>query len=180
MVINLDSPPADAERSAAAAPALEGGQTLGVALVGSGRNDTVASATQSGVPIAETGGSSSTAANVGEASAPSAAAADAVGANSNFPKKEEHLITFRSMVTKTRIDYLLFKKGDRGLCKECKAIPSENIYTIQPKLLAMYVLIKRKKQKRAMYGQPRIKWNGLSEFKSKGDVGEVKGSGGLG
>ncbi|XP_019244550.1 PREDICTED: uncharacterized protein LOC109224425 [Nicotiana attenuata] len=43
------------------------------------RNDTVASATQLGVPVAETGGSSSAAANVGEASTPSAAAADAVG-----------------------------------------------------------------------------------------------------
>ncbi|XP_019241834.1 PREDICTED: uncharacterized protein LOC109221851 [Nicotiana attenuata] len=75
VVINLDSPPTDAERGAVAAPALEGEQSMGVALAGLGHEDAVTSVTQSVVPVAETGGSSSAAGNVGELSAPLAAAA---------------------------------------------------------------------------------------------------------
>ncbi|XP_047270287.1 uncharacterized protein LOC124899442 [Capsicum annuum] len=33
--------------------------------------------------------------------------------NSNFLKKEDHLITFRSVVAKTPIAFLLIRKGDR-------------------------------------------------------------------
>uniref|UniRef100_A0A1S3ZHN9 Craniofacial development protein 2-like n=1 Tax=Nicotiana tabacum TaxID=4097 RepID=A0A1S3ZHN9_TOBAC len=39
--------------------------------------------------------------------------------NSIFSKKEEHLITFRSMVAKTQIDYLLLLRCDKGLCEDC-------------------------------------------------------------
>ncbi|XP_059306307.1 uncharacterized protein LOC132057711 [Lycium ferocissimum] len=39
-------------------------------------------------------------------------------ANSSFPKKEEHLVTFRSSVAKTQIDFLLLRKDDKGLCKD--------------------------------------------------------------
>ncbi|XP_009761624.1 uncharacterized protein [Nicotiana sylvestris] len=44
-----------------------------------------------------------------------ARAFDFVIANSSFPKKREHLVTFRSSVVKTQIDYLLYRKSDRGL-----------------------------------------------------------------
>nr|XP_016455483.1 PREDICTED: craniofacial development protein 2-like [Nicotiana tabacum] len=76
--------------------------------------------------------------------------------NSIFSKKDEHLITFRSMVATTQIDYRILKRCDRGLCKDCKVIPSENLAT-QHKLLVMDVgsLIKRKK--RLVQGQPRIR-----------------------
>ncbi|KAF3670554.1 hypothetical protein FXO37_08496 [Capsicum annuum] len=37
--------------------------------------------------------------------------------NSGFPKKEDHLITFRSAIAKTQIDFLLLRKGDRVLLK---------------------------------------------------------------
>ncbi|XP_049357221.1 uncharacterized protein LOC125821908 [Solanum verrucosum] len=43
-------------------------------------------------------------------------------ANSCFPKKENHMVTFRSSVAKTQIDYLLLRKGDRGLFKDCNVI----------------------------------------------------------
>ncbi|XP_049382987.1 uncharacterized protein LOC125847406 [Solanum stenotomum] len=49
-----------------------------------------------------------------------AKAFELVIANSCFPKKENHLVTFRSSVAKTQIDYLLLRKGDRGLVKDCK------------------------------------------------------------
>ncbi|KAG5571039.1 hypothetical protein H5410_060805 [Solanum commersonii] len=65
-------------------------------------------------------------------------------ANSCFPKKENHLVTFRSSVAKTQIDYFLLRKGDRGLCK---VIPSENL-TTQHKLLVMDLEIKRARRKK--------------------------------
>ncbi|XP_019263978.1 PREDICTED: craniofacial development protein 2-like [Nicotiana attenuata] len=46
---------------------------------------------------------------------------DLLIANSSFPKKREHLVTFRSSVVETQIDYLLYRKSDRGLCTGCKA-----------------------------------------------------------
>ncbi|KAG5583947.1 hypothetical protein H5410_044381 [Solanum commersonii] len=50
-------------------------------------------------------------------------------ANSNFPKKKDHLTTFRNAMVKTQIDYILLRKVDRDLCKDCKVIPSENLTT---------------------------------------------------
>nr|XP_009609789.1 uncharacterized protein LOC104103581 [Nicotiana tomentosiformis] len=45
-------------------------------------------------------------------------------ANSFFDKRDEHLVTFRSIMAKTQIDYLLLRRGDKCLCKDCKVIPS--------------------------------------------------------
>lgn len=47
-------------------------------------------------------------------------------ANLNF-SKEEHLFTYRSMITKIQIDYLLSRKGDKDLCKDCTVISSKNL-----------------------------------------------------
>ncbi|XP_049378088.1 uncharacterized protein LOC125842834 [Solanum stenotomum] len=58
-----------------------------------------------------------------------AKAFELVIANSCFSKKENHMVTFRSSVAKTQIDYLLLRKGDRSLVKDCKVIPSENLTT---------------------------------------------------
>ncbi|XP_059308791.1 uncharacterized protein LOC132059965 [Lycium ferocissimum] len=84
-----------------------------------------------------------------------------VVANSSFPKKEEHLVTFRSSVAATQIDFLLLRKDDKGLCKDCKVIPSENL-TTQHKLLVMDLEIKRKKKKRVADDRPRIRWGSLT------------------
>lgn len=70
--------------------------------------------------------------------------------NSYFPKIESHLVTFCSTVAKTQIDYLLLKKGDKGLCKDCKVNPSDN-HTIQHKLLVMDLEIKRERGKNIVY-----------------------------
>ncbi|PHU25174.1 Exocyst complex component SEC10 [Capsicum chinense] len=51
-----------------------------------------------------------------------------VAVNSSF-LKEDHLVTFRSAIAKTQIDFLLLRKGDRVLCRDCKVIPSENLST---------------------------------------------------
>ncbi|XP_070034445.1 uncharacterized protein [Nicotiana tomentosiformis] len=50
---------------------------------------------------------------------------DLVLANSCFHKREEHLVTFRSKLARTQIDYLLLRRSDRGLCTDCKFIPSD-------------------------------------------------------
>nr|XP_033510574.1 uncharacterized protein LOC117275397 [Nicotiana tomentosiformis] len=82
--------------------------------------------------------------------------------NSMFPKREEHLVTFLSMVAKTQIDYLLLRRCDRGLCEDCKVIPSENLAT-QHRLLVMDVGILMKRKKRFVWGQSRIRWGALSK-----------------
>ncbi|XP_047264546.1 craniofacial development protein 2-like [Capsicum annuum] len=47
--------------------------------------------------------------------------------NLNFPKKEVHLVTFYSSVSKTQIDFLLLKKGDRDIFKDCKVLPRRQL-----------------------------------------------------
>ncbi|XP_015158910.1 uncharacterized protein [Solanum tuberosum] len=99
-----------------------------------------------------------------------AKAFELVIANSCFPKKENHLVTYRSTVAKTQIDYLLLRKGDRGLFKDCKVIPSENL-TTQHKLLVMDLKIKRDRRKKMVPDRPRIKWGGLTLALSR-EMGE--------
>ncbi|XP_059277895.1 uncharacterized protein LOC132032123 [Lycium ferocissimum] len=79
-----------------------------------------------------------------------------VVANSCFPKKKEHLVTFRSSVVATQIDFLLLRKDDKGLCKDCKVIPSENL-TTQHNLLVMDLEIRRKKKKKVVDDRARIR-----------------------
>ncbi|XP_070029236.1 uncharacterized protein [Nicotiana sylvestris] len=85
-----------------------------------------------------------------------AKAFELVIANSCYPKKAEHLITFRNAVAKTQIDYLLLRKCDRGLCTDCKVIPSENL-TTQHMLLIIDLEIRWTRKKRAMSGIPRVR-----------------------
>ncbi|XP_009789628.1 uncharacterized protein [Nicotiana sylvestris] len=92
-------------------------------------------------------------------------ALDLALANSYFHKREDHLVTFQSAVVKTHIDYLLCRKRDRGLCTDCKVIPSEWLLT-QHRLLVMDLEIKREKKKRVVFGQPKIKWGALTEDKA--------------
>ncbi|XP_060190284.1 uncharacterized protein LOC132619373 [Lycium barbarum] len=63
-----------------------------------------------------------------------------VVANSSFPKKEDHLVTFRNSVAASQIDFLLLRKDDKGFCKDCK----------------------RKKKKRVTDDRPRIRWGSLT------------------
>lgn len=56
---------------------------------------------------------------------------DFVVANSSFPKKEDHLVMFCSMVAKTQIDVFLFRKCDKSIYiyKDFKVNPSEYVIT---------------------------------------------------
>lgn len=65
-------------------------------------------------------------------------------------------------MAKTQIDYLLLRKCDRGLCTDCKVIPSENLMT-QRMLLIMDLEIRWTRKKRAMSGIPRFRWGALTK-----------------
>ncbi|XP_047259756.1 uncharacterized protein LOC124892526 [Capsicum annuum] len=90
--------------------------------------------------------------------------------NSNFSKKEDHLITFQSTSAKTQIDFLLLRKEDRAMCKDCKVILSEHIST-QHRLLVMDFIIKKNKKSRAGDGRSKIKWGGLTPVSAL-EIGE--------
>ncbi|KAG5594329.1 hypothetical protein H5410_035561 [Solanum commersonii] len=51
--------------------------------------------------------------------------------------------------------------GDRSLCKDYEVISSENL-TTQHKILVMNLEIKREREKKILYEQPRIRWGGLT------------------
>ncbi|XP_075087656.1 uncharacterized protein LOC142169658 [Nicotiana tabacum] len=93
-----------------------------------------------------------------------AKAFELVIANSSFPKREEHWLLFR--VAKSQIDYLLLRRCDRGLCKDCKVIPGENL-VMQHRLLVMDIGIMMKRKKRTARGRPRIRWGALTKDKAQ-------------
>uniref|UniRef100_A0A1S3ZSB0 Craniofacial development protein 2-like n=1 Tax=Nicotiana tabacum TaxID=4097 RepID=A0A1S3ZSB0_TOBAC len=74
-----------------------------------------------------------------------AKAFDLVIANSSFPKREEHLVTYQSSVARTQLDYLLIRRCDRRLCEDCKVIPGDTLAT-QHRFLVMdiSIMIRRK------------------------------------
>nr|XP_016433071.1 PREDICTED: craniofacial development protein 2-like [Nicotiana tabacum] len=87
-------------------------------------------------------------------------------ANSSFPKRKEHLVTFQNAVAKTQIDYLLLRRCDSELRKDCKVIPSETLMT-QHRLLVLDVGISLKRRKRIARGKPRIRWGALTKDKAQ-------------
>ncbi|XP_070020869.1 uncharacterized protein [Nicotiana sylvestris] len=87
-------------------------------------------------------------------------------ANSRFPKRREHLVTFQNGVAKTQIDYLLLRRCDSGLCKDCKVIPSEALAT-QRRLLVIDVGIRLSRRKQSARGSPRIRWGALTKDKAQ-------------
>ncbi|XP_070004880.1 uncharacterized protein [Nicotiana sylvestris] len=104
-------------------------------------------------------------------------------ANSSFPKRGEHLVTFQNAVAKTQIDYLLLRRRDRGLCKDCKVIPGEILVT-RHRLLVMDVGIMVKRRKMSARGRPRIRWGdkaqelegrllAIGAWKSSGDASTI-------
>ncbi|XP_016571116.1 uncharacterized protein LOC107869046 [Capsicum annuum] len=76
--------------------------------------------------------------------------------NSSFSKKEEHLVNFHNRIAKTQIDFLLLRKEDRALYKDCKVFLNENLAT-QYRLLMIDLVIKIGKKRRGGEGRPRVK-----------------------
>ncbi|XP_075093167.1 uncharacterized protein LOC142177455 [Nicotiana tabacum] len=105
-----------------------------------------------------------------------AKAFDLVIANSSFPKREEHLVTYQSSVAKTQIDYLLLRRCDRRLCEDCKVIPGETLAT-QHRLLVMDVSIMIRRKQRSVRGCPRIRWGALTKVKAQELEGRLSAMG---
>ena len=81
----------------------------------------------------------------GEAILDFAMAYDIFLANTFFKKREEHVINYKSGLSKTQIDFLLMRKGDHITSKDCKVIMGESLAN-QHRLLVMDVHIKREKK----------------------------------
>nr|GFA95022.1 hypothetical protein [Tanacetum cinerariifolium] len=57
-----------------------------------------------------------------------ATAHDLMVTNSFFKKRDAHLITFHSRVHDTQIDYMLVRKENLRLCKDCKVFPAAEAF----------------------------------------------------
>lgn len=105
--------------------------------------------------------------------------------NSCFQKREDNLITFRSGGHATQIDYLLIRRRDIRLCKDCQVFPKEACAS-QHRLLAMDLSISRNLAEGIRAVTSRILWWNLkglkvAEFKARledsfrqqGDVDQI-------
>ena len=63
-----------------------------------------------------------------------AEALDMVIINTQFKKRPNHLITYKSGQSETQIDFILVRKEDKRAAMDCKVIPSESV-VVQHKLL---------------------------------------------
>ncbi|GJX69145.1 retrovirus-related pol polyprotein LINE-1 [Tanacetum coccineum] len=88
------------------------------------------------------------------------AAHDLVVVNSFFKKRDAHLITFYSEDHDMQIDYMLVRKGDLRLCKDCKVFSGEVCFS-QHRLLALDIHIKRRPHSSERSVKPRILWKNL-------------------
>ena len=82
---------------------------------------------------------------------------DLILANTHFIKRESHMITFKSGQTMSQIDFLLTRKSNRTLCKDCKVIPGEAL-TIQHRLVVLDFKIRKAFSKSSRKMTPRTKW----------------------
>ncbi|XP_075095126.1 uncharacterized protein LOC142173435 [Nicotiana tabacum] len=76
----------------------------------------------------------------------------------------------------TQIDYLLLRRCDRGLFKDCKVILGE-ILSTQHRLLVMDVGIMLKRRKRSDRGRPGIRWGALTKDKAQELEGRLSAMG---
>ena len=80
---------------------------------------------------------------------------------SYFRKREDHLVTFMSDITKTQIDYFFIRADNRLVYKDYKVILSEQLGT-QHQLLVMHVENRSSKRKKRLVSDPKIKWWNLT------------------
>ncbi|XP_075087609.1 uncharacterized protein LOC142169619 [Nicotiana tabacum] len=93
-------------------------------------------------------------------------------ANSSFPKRDGRLVTFQNAVATTQIDYILLRRCNNWLCKDCKVIPGE-ILTTQHRLLVIDVGIMLKRRKRFDCGRSRMRWGALTKDKAQELEGQL-------
>ncbi|XP_063533678.1 uncharacterized protein LOC134743977 [Cydia strobilella] len=79
--------------------------------------------------------------------------------NTNFQKKEEHLITYKSAGRTSQIDFIIADRNVKNKFKDCKVIPGEPLTTQHRLLVAVYTL--PKPIKTIVDRTPRTKWKDL-------------------
>lgn len=77
--------------------------------------------------------------------------------NTWFRKTDDHLMTYKSGVTYSKINFFLIHKFDWKICLDCNVISGKSL-TIQHRVLVMDVRINRKAKRRSHMGVPHIKW----------------------
>jgi len=77
--------------------------------------------------------------------------------NTRFKKWDEHLITYKNVVSSTQIDYFLMRQEDRLSCKDYKVMPGECLST-QHRLLILDVRVRNWKRKNHIKQNPKIRW----------------------
>ena len=85
---------------------------------------------------------------------------DLVIENSIFRKKEEHLITYKSGGHATQIDYVLVRKGDRPLCRDCKVVLGMKM-PAQYRLLVLVFRMRKKVVEKKVKGRRTTMWGKL-------------------
>jgi len=90
--------------------------------------------------------------------------------NTFFEKREEHLITYKSGNSETQIDYILVRKQDLKMVKNCKVIPGEEVVS-QHRLLCVTLHLLEDRPPRKTF-TPKIKiWKlngeGKQQFKTE-------------
>ncbi len=72
-------------------------------------------------------------------------------------KRESHLVTFKSEQHKSQIDFLLTRKTNRALYKDCKVIPGQAL-TCQHRLVVLDVKFRNNSSKTRRNIAARTKW----------------------
>ena len=81
---------------------------------------------------------------------------DLVVDNTMYKKREEHLITFKSGLVKSQIDYFLVRKVDCLKCNDCKVIPGESLAS-QHRILVLDLCFRGQYQARKDGGRRRTR-----------------------
>jgi len=77
--------------------------------------------------------------------------------NTRFKKRDEHLITYKNVTSRTQIDYFLMRQEDWLRCRDCKVILGECL-TTQHRLLVLDVHVRNWKRKHHIKQNLRIRW----------------------
>ncbi len=77
--------------------------------------------------------------------------------NTQFFKRRNHLITYRSGNHETQIDYIMIRKRARRMTTDCKTLPYESI-TAQHRVVVAKLQIGQKRTKRPQKRPGKIKW----------------------
>ena len=82
------------------------------------------------------------------------------------------MITFRSGLSASQIDFFLIRKVDRDCCMDCNVVLGESVVT-QHRLLILDVQIRRRFRKIKRKLDPKIKWRGLKEGNQRVFINQV-------